>query len=1101
MSADDSDVQAEAFQLLKSTLASTSGENIYQAVFDQFSQEAAQVEEEISRCVKAQVTKASSFIDLLVRAQETIETAQNDASRLIGYGETEEDFPPDVSILMQHVGHGLANAIATQELYEKIVSVPARAAVVASKWEKRETSPVPIFELQKEILDILKNRDDVRKIPKQYINTISHVSNLKSAQLDKLSMELTAIAGSFDNTFFKSALDLSRELSLYITNKMPAQIFDADPVTRRNAAAIAEQFILNLSAQETLEEKGAAKAWIEVVNTVYNVVIPNRYEQQSTRMRPRMGKHSEVSTVSTVSAMKVDTEASKDSALQDFLNTLLTTIQEDFEHIKASIEPPFRAPADSMLVHVYHKGVNHQGTPLSQNSTSISISSIFNLPLVYVSAIHNHVQGVLRNASETVALTQSVLQSLISFASSYTSELETHGFHWMVCRFPDVVYFQNIVRSMTHTGTSQYYHSWHSSLTTIFEDGMAEDIKAKGSKYAMIRADGKFIDIAPFSAQASSHPCMFAIHASVMNIVDTTWSNMSSADKTITIDTILNSLTASKDSAMKSRLKTTMVEQKARDLFFVNTYSLEGPMQTVVSQYKRDVLRKFCGACHEIQLGYARDLDRGRETSDNTIITGVISAIFSIFLEQLRTIELSSDLGKCIFLETYIDACTTIKNFVYDILGNISGIDPPMNIQYLCGVVDNPHTFNNLLASDAFWSIKREGLGPEDFMFLSEILKSSSLISSKYLVSELTNKSRSLDRANDIRAVWIFNPKRKLRQTTTDTSSVMAATAHSRNSSGLTGMNQQDMVTSQVTAGQSNAANSEVSSVCGYSVVIDSLWSNDKLETRHYIVLANDIDLVINSLEELADFVKTALKSESFACSVIETQMDSVKEVVSEALNVIASKLAYSILNTFRDSHMARLFTTSHDHTLVNDMAIDLRNTLERVTCTLSTTLQYLLKIEISNLLPAVYFCALFWRYCENLKSNKDKSFSNTAFSNMYEADVECICKVLTDGGVAERMVDNRRRLMMAFETGLKTINVSTEDLTAISNSISGVSIAVYLLMHPKIQGDEFIKKLSAILYNEVEVNFYRASFLDRALYRGHVYNYEANCKEVKHSA
>lgn len=1103
MSAEDSDVQAEAFQLLKSALAATSGVNIYQTVFDQFSQEVAQVEEEIARCVKAQVTKASSFIDLLVRAQETIETAQNDASRLTGYGETEEDFPPDVSILMQHVGHGLANALETQELYEKVVSVPARAAVVAGKWARREAAPVSIFELQKEVLDILKNRDDVRKLPKQYINTLSHVSNLKTLQLDKLSMELTSIAGSFDNTFFKSALDLFRELSSYITDKMPVQIFDPDPVARRDAAAVAEQFILNLSAQETLEEKGAAKAWIEVVNTVYNVVIPSRYEQKDARMRPhtlssRTGKQSEMSTMST---MKADTETTKESALQDYLSTLLSTIQEDLEHIKANIEPPFRAPANNIIVQAYHKGANVQGTPLSQNGSSAPVSSIFNLPLVYVSAIHNHVQGVLRNASETVTLTQGVLQSLISFASSYTLELETRGFHWVVCRFPDVVYFQNIVRSMAHTGTSPYYHSWHSSLTNVFEDGMAEDIKAKGSKYAMMRADGKFIDMAPFSAQASSHPCMFATHACVMDIVDAAWNGMGPTDKTAIIDTILNSLTDSKDSAMKSRFKTTMVEQKARDLFFVNAYSLEGPMQSVVSQYKKDVLRKFCGACHEIQLGYARDLDRGRETSDDTIITGVISAIFSVFLEQLRTIGLSSDLGKCIFLETYIDACTTIKNFVYDILGNISGIDPPMNIQYLCGVVENPSVFNNLLASDAFWIVKREGLGPDDFQFLSETLRSSSLVSSKHIVSELTNRARSLDRANDIKAAWIFNPKRRPRQAAADTGSVMTGAAHSRNSSSLTGMSLQDMVASHASAGQANIANSETSSICGYSAVTDSPWSNEKLETRHYIVLANDIDLITSSLEELADFVKNALKSESFACSVIETQMDSVKEVVGEALNVLASKLAYVVLSTFRDSHIAKLFTASHDQTLVSDLAIDLRNTLEGVTGTLSTTLRYLLKIELSNFLPAVYFCALFWRYYENLKNNKDKSFSNTAFSNMYEAEVECICKVLADVGVAERMVDNRRKLMMAFETGLKTINVSTEDLTAISNSLSGASIAVYLLMHPKIQGDEFIKKLSAISYNEAEVNFYRASFLDRALYRGHIYSYEANCKDVKRSA
>ncbi|EFO63013.1 Hypothetical protein GLP15_2765 [Giardia lamblia P15] len=1104
-SIDETDVQAEAFQLLKSALAAASGENIYQVVFEQFSQEAAHIEEEISRCVNAQVTKASSFIDLLVRAQETVETARNDASKLTSYGETEEDFPPDVSILMQHVGHGLSNALATQELYEKVVSVPARAAVVAGKWARREMTPVSVFELQKEILVILKNRDDVRKLPKQYVSSLTHLSSLKTIQLDKLSAELTSIATSFDNTFFKSALDLSRELSSYITDKMPAQIFDSNTTARRDIGEIVEQLILNLSAQETLEERGAAKAWIAIVNTVYNVVIPDRYEQQSMRVRPhtfsnRISKHSERSAMATV---KNDSDGAKESGLQAFLNTLLSTVQEDLEHIKMHIEPPFRSLAANVIVEAYHKGIGIQetrlvpGAPLSPNNSHISVASIFNLPLVYVSAIHNHVQGVLRNISETVALTQEVLHSLIAFASSYTTELDSRGFHWAVCRFPDAVYFQNIARGTSHTGMSPHYRSWHSSLTSIFEDGMAEDSKAKGSNYAMMRTDGKFFDLAPFSAQASSHPCMFTIHDCVLNLAEVAWSGMSSTDKAITIDMVLSSLTGSKDSTMKSQLKTTMVEQKARDLFFVNAYSLEAPMQSVVSQYKKDVLRKFCKACYEIQLTYVRDLDISRPTSEGTIITGVVSTIFAIFLEQLRTIDLTSDLGKCIFLETYNAACTAIKNLVYDILGNISGIDPPMNIQYLCRIIDSAYSFNNLLASDAFWSVKREGLNSDDFQFLSETLGSSSLISPQALASELTNKTEPLYRVSDTKFGGLFGIRRRPRQMGTDTSNIMTAGTHSRNSSCLTGLSLQEPLTSQATTGQSNIINSDTSSICGCPVA-ESLWSGEQLETRHYIALANDIDLIPNSLEELTDFVKGALKSESFACSVIEAQVSSVKEVISEALNVVASKLVYVVLSTFRDSHIARLFTTTHDQSLVNDLTLDLRNTFERVTNTLSDILQYLIQIEISNLFPAAYFCALFWRYYENLKSNKDKSFSNTTFSNMYESDVECICKMLQDIGVANKIVDNRRNLMKAFETGLKTVNISTENLTAISSSISGASVAVYLLMHPKIQGDDFVKRLSSVPYHESD--FYRASFLDRALYRGHVYSYDANCKEVRHS-
>lgn len=1104
-SVDETDVQAEAFQLLKSALAAASGENVYQVVFEQFSQEAAHIEEEISRCVNAQVTKASSFIDLLVRAQETVETAQNDASKLTSYGETEEDFPPDVSILMQHVGHGLSNALATQELYEKVVSVPARAAVVAGKWARRETAPVSVFELQKEILAILKNRDDVRKLPKQYVSSLTHSSSLKTVQLDKLSAELTSIATSFDNTFFKSALDLSRELSSYITDKMPAQLFDSKTIARRDIGEIVEQLILNLSAQETLEERGAAKAWIAIVNTVYNTVIPDRYEQQSTRVRPhtfssRMGKHSERSAMST---MKTDSDGAKDSDLQTFLGTLLSIIQEDLDHIKMHIEPPFRKPAATVIVEAYYKGLGTQETrvalasPLSPNSSHIPVASIFNLPLVYVSAIHNHVQGVLRNISETVALTQEVLHSLIAFASSYTTELDTRGFNWAVCRFPDAVYFQNIARGTAHAGVSPHYRSWHSSLTSVFEDGMAEDSRARGSSYAMVRTDGKFFDLAPFSAQASSHPCIFTIHDCVLSLAETAWSGMSSTDRAITIDMVLSSLTGSKDSAMKSQLKATMVEQKAKDLFFVNAYSLEAPMQSVVSQYKRDVLRKFCEACYKIQLTYIRDLDTSRPTSEGTIMTGVISTIFAIFLEQLRTIDLTADLGKCIFLETYNAACTTIKNFVYDILGNISGIDPPMNIQYLCKIVDGAHSFNNLLASDAFWSIKREGLNSDDFQFLSETLGSSSLISPQALASELTSKAEPLYRASDTKFGGIFGIRRRPRQMATDTSSVMAASAHSRNSSCLTGLNLQETLASQGVAGQSNIANSDASSTCGCPVA-ESLWSGEKLETRHYIALANDIDLIPNSLEKLTDFVKSALKSESFARSVIEAQVSSVKEVVSEALNVVASKLVYVILSTFRDSHIGRLFTATHDQSLINDLTLDLRNTFERVASTLSDTLQYLVQIELSNLFPAAYFCALFWRYYENLKGNKDKSFSNTTFSNIYESDVEYICRMLQDIGVANRIVDNRRNLMKAFETGLKTVNISTEDLTAISSHISGASIATYLLMHPKIQSDDFVRRLSSVPYHESD--FYRASFLDRALYRGHVYSYDANCKEVRNS-
>lgn len=1100
-SVEETDVQAEAFQLLKSALATASGENVYQAVFEQFSQETAHIEDEIARCIKAQVTKASSFMDLLVRAQETVATAQSDASKITDYGETDEDFPPDVGILMQHVGHGLSNALATQELYEKVVSVPARTAIVAGKWARRETTPVSVFELQREMLAILKNRDDVCKLPKQYTNSFSHLSSLKTIQLDKLGMELTSIAGSFDNTFFKSALDLSRELSSYITDTMPVQIFDPDGAARRNAGTITEQFILNLSAQETLEERGAAKAWIAVVNTVYNVVIPSRYEQHGARVRPRMlsshtAKHSEVSTFSTI---KSEVDSAKESSLQDFLNTLFSTIQEDLEHIKEHIEPPFKAPAAAILVEAYHKGIGPQGAILSPHGSNIPIASIFNLPLVYVSAIHNYVQGALRTASETVALTQEVLHSLIAFASSYTTELEARGFHWAVCRFPDTVYFQNIVRGMAHVGTSPHYRSWYSSLTCIFEDGMAEDLKAKASKYAMLRTDGKFFDLAPFSAQASSHPCIFTIHACVLNLVEAAWSGISSTDKAITIDMVLGSLTASTDSAIKSQLKTTMIGQTAKSLFFVNAYSLEAPMQSVVSQYKKDVLRKFCKACYEIQLNYVRDLDTSRPTSEGTIITGVVSTIFAIFLEQLRTIDLTSDLGQCIFLETYTAACIAIKNLVYDILGNISSVDPPTNIQYLCRVVDSPYSFNNLLASDAFWSIKREGLNSEDFQFLSEVLGSSSLISPQALASELTTRAESLYKANDTKFGGIFGIRRRPRQMTTDTSSVMTTGAHSRNSSVLTGLGLQEVLASQAVTSQTNAANSDASSTCGCSMATESLWSGEQLETRHYVALANDMDLLPSSLEKLTDFVKNALKSESFACSVIETQMTSVKDVVSEALNVIASKLTYAVLSTFRDSHIARLFTTVHDQTLVNDLTLDLKNTLERVTSTLSDILQYLVQIELSNLLPAAYFCALFWRYYENLKGNKDKSFSSTAFSNMYESDTECICKMLQDIGVANRIVENRRNLMKAFETGLKTVNISTEDLTAISSSISGASIAVYLLMHPKIQSDDFVKRLSAVPYHEAD--FYRASFLDRALYRGHVYSYDANCKEVRHSA
>lgn len=84
---------------------------------------------------------------------------------------------------------------------------------------------------------------------------------------------------------------------------------------------------------------------------------------------------------------------------------------------------------------------------------------------------------------------------------------------------------------------------------------------------------------------------------------------------------------------------------------------------------------------------------------------------------------------------------------------------------------------------------------------------------------------------------------------------------------------------------------------------------------------------------------------------------------------------------------------------------------------------------------------------------------------------------MLQDIGVANRIVDNRRNLMKAFETGLKTVNISTEDLTAISSHISGASIATYLLMHPKIQSDDFVRRLSSVPYHESD--FYRASFLD----------------------
>ncbi|TNJ30526.1 hypothetical protein GMRT_13117 [Giardia muris] len=1019
-----------AFSLLHTTLSSTSSAESYQAMLERLVSEHAAVNAELEALVKGQVKKAGSLLDLLGRAKATGQRAQADVDRCQAITAGDESIPPDALALLQLVGHAQASAEATQALFELVTQVPARAALLIDRWGNRSNTRLTFADAYREVHSILAPRAQVAALREEHLEKLRAIPGMRSAQLDQAADELANIASYLDGTFFKAALDFNASLQSYLVEKAPLQILDPSL-----AKETAEDFVADIVAQELTEEGQALKTWTKVVKTIFSSVIAPRY----TKI--------EVSFLSRHGIRPGDAQSTDETFPREFLSHITEALKADFECLATHVMPAFQQKAPDVIVERYWCGLNGVqprpcGDLMTSKTTNVTLGMLFNLPLVYVCAIHTYVYNLFRRTDLPVLMTPGAIRPIIGFAADYARALgQVLPEQYSICSYVDDFFFQNVLKGDRRSGLPAFYRSWLLSLTYSGDPDQVGTV-------ALDRTT--FCPTAPFAPSTCALPAVFEVHKTFLATVSNVWEACTTDDKDCVLDRI------SRKHNTVSTIFATGSSGDVRTLFFTNAFSLEEAMQAVLVKYRQRTRARFFKACSSVERGYPRDLASCGTTNAGAFVTSAISSLFAVFQEQMSTIDGSTELGEQLMIETYRTACAALEALIVDILGNACGTSPPINLQYLCGVTDDPLSFGNLFTSKRFWiDAKRGGLAPEDFAFMTDHVEHTSLLTNAAFMNSFSTGQGGMAPKDE----WtkFFKWLKPLK----------------------------NQVNTNPEADSNAGPADDGAAPC--------LWADVTLGTREYIALANDLESLNELLEQFSDSLTVRLRSQARLGSIGRAK-ESLLQVLDQATELLMEKLAFTIFDRYRSDYFSVLFTNAHGADLMDNLRVHLTDDIIQSVEHLTEALQHTFLTELSNLIPASYICALLWRYCKYAQSSQENRFLSVTFITLLEGDFKNIEGLLTNIGVRPSIVRMRVAHLMAFSE-LRTPTLTTERLCESSKSISGAALAAYLLLHWQITREKF----QALMSNSPEperLDFFRSSPIDRALYRGPVAAFNFVCNQ-----